>query len=57
MVAALASRELGRPINRKRVQRVMRAQRLLQPTRSGIGVGAGLGSSGSRVQMSCGMWT
>jgi putative transposase len=35
MVAALASRELGRPINRKRVQRVMRAHRLLQPTRSG----------------------
>lgn len=35
MVAALASRELGRPVNRKRVQRVMRAQRLLQPTRSG----------------------
>jgi putative transposase len=35
MVAALASRQLGRPINRKRVQRVMRAYRLLQPTRSG----------------------
>jgi putative transposase len=35
MVAALASRQLGRPINRKRVQRVMRARRLLQPTRSG----------------------
>jgi putative transposase len=35
MVAALASRQLGRPINRKRVQRVMRAHRLLQPTRSG----------------------
>jgi hypothetical protein len=35
MVAALASRELGRPVNRKRVQRVMRAQRLLQPSRSG----------------------
>ena len=35
MVAALASRELGRPINRKRVQRVMRAHRLLQPPRSG----------------------
>ena len=35
MVAALASRQLGRPINRKRVQRVMRAHRLLQPTRGG----------------------
>ena len=33
MVAALASRELGRPVNRKRVQRVMRAHKLLQPTR------------------------
>ena len=35
MVAALASRQLGRPVNRKRVQRVMRAHRLLQPTRGG----------------------
>ena len=35
MVAALASRALGRPVNRKRVQRVMRAHRLLQPSRSG----------------------
>ena len=35
MVAALASRELGRPVNRKRVQRVMRAHRLLQPSRPG----------------------
>jgi len=30
MVAALASRELGRQINRKRAQRVMRMERLLQ---------------------------
>jgi len=30
MVAALASQELGRPVNRKRAQRVMRQQRLLQ---------------------------
>lgn len=30
MVAALASRELGVPVNRKRVQRVMRAHNLLQ---------------------------
>ncbi len=35
MVAALASRALGRPVNRKRVQRVMRAHRLLQPSRPG----------------------
>jgi putative transposase len=30
MVTALASRELGEPVNRKRVQRIMRQQRLLQ---------------------------
>ncbi len=30
MVAALTSRELGRQVNRKRAQRVMREQRLLQ---------------------------
>lgn len=30
MVAAIASRELGKSVNRKRVQRVMRAHRLLQ---------------------------
>ena len=35
MVAALASRQLGRPVNRKRVQPVMGAYRLLQPTRGG----------------------
>jgi putative transposase len=35
MVAALASRELGEPVNRKRVQRVMRAHRLLQRARNG----------------------
>lgn len=34
MVAALASRELGEPVNRKRVQRVMREHRLLQRTRN-----------------------
>lgn len=33
MVAALAARELGEPVNRKRVQRVMRQHRLLQPVR------------------------
>jgi putative transposase len=35
MVAALASRTLGEPVNRKRVQRVMRAHRLLQRSRNG----------------------
>jgi putative transposase len=30
MVAALTSRELGRPVSRKRAQRVMRSERLLQ---------------------------
>jgi putative transposase len=34
MVAALASRQLGEPVNRKRVQRVMRAHRLLQRSRN-----------------------
>ena len=34
MVAALASRELGEPVNRKRVQRVMRQHRLLQRSRN-----------------------
>jgi putative transposase len=33
MVAALASRELGRQVNRKRVLRVLREQRLIQPRR------------------------
>ena len=34
MVAALASRQAGGPVNRKRVQRLMREHRLLQPKRS-----------------------
>ena len=34
MVAALAARDAGRPVNRKRVQRLMREHRLLQPKRS-----------------------
>lgn len=34
MVAALASRALGAPVNRKRVQRVMRAHGLLQRSRN-----------------------
>ena len=36
MVAAIASRQLGEPVNRKRAQRIMRTHRLLQPTR-GLG--------------------
>jgi putative transposase len=34
MIAAIASRRAGRPINRKRCQRLMREHRLLQPVRS-----------------------
>ena len=34
MVAALAGRDAGRPVNRKRVRRLMREHRLLQPKRS-----------------------
>jgi putative transposase len=34
MVAAIASRELGEPVNRKRAQRVMRAHKLLQRNRN-----------------------
>jgi len=34
MVAALASRQGGQQVNRKRVQRLMREHRLLQPVRS-----------------------
>jgi putative transposase len=34
MVAALASRQLGEPVNRKRVQRIMRAHNLLQHDRN-----------------------
>jgi putative transposase len=34
MVAALAGRELGAPVNRKRVQRVMREHKLLQRSRN-----------------------
>jgi len=33
MVAAIASRQLGVPVNRKRVQRIMRTHKLLQPIR------------------------
>src|SRR4029453_5160992 len=33
MVAAIASRKLDEPVNRKRVQRIMRSHKLLQPVR------------------------
>lgn len=33
MVAAIAAQQLGVPVNRKRVQRIMRAHKLLQPVR------------------------
>ena len=48
MVAALASRELGRQVNRKRAQRVMRQQRCCSATGrfAGGGVPASSGSSG-----------
>lgn len=35
MVAAIATRELGEAVNRKRAQRIMRANKLLQPARGG----------------------
>jgi putative transposase len=56
MVAALTSRRLGRPVNPKRAQRVMREQRLLQRHRRLDGV-AGLASSGSSGPTSSGTWT
>ena len=34
MVAALASQQLNEPVNRKRVQRIMRSHKLLQPSRN-----------------------
>jgi HTH-like domain len=56
MVAALASRQLGRPVNRKRVQRVMRA--LGCCSRPGLGsAAADLDSSASPDLTSCGMPT
>jgi putative transposase len=35
MIAAIATRELGEAVNRKRAQRIMRAHGLLQPSRNG----------------------
>lgn len=45
MVAAIASRELGEAVNRKRAQRIMCAHKLLQPMR-GNDRRRGPGSSG-----------
>jgi putative transposase len=56
MVAALASRELGTPVNRKRAQRLMREHRLLQRHRP-LGAAGGRGSSASSGPISSGTWT
>ncbi len=56
MVAAIASRELGEAVNRKRAQRVMREHQLLQPVRVSTGA-AGRASSGCTDPTSCGTWT
>ena len=56
MVAAIASRRLGMPVNRKRVQRIMRAHTLLQLV-GGRDRRRRPGSSGSPDRMRCGIWT
>jgi putative transposase len=56
MVAALASREVAGALNRKRVQRLMREHRLLQPNALTVGAG-GPATFRSRAPMSCGIWT
>jgi hypothetical protein len=56
MVAALASREIGKPISRKRAQRVMRSERLLQRHRPCTAESAPA-SSGSSAPTSSGTWT
>ena len=56
MVAALASRALERQVNRKRAQRVMREQRLLQRHRP-LRRRRRPGFSGSSVPTSSGTWT
>jgi putative transposase len=56
MVAALASQELGRQVNRKRAQRVMRQQRLCNGTGRFVG-GAAPASSGSNGPTSSGTST
>src|SRR4051794_37802326 len=56
MVAALASRELGEAVNRKRVQRLMREHRLLQRDAARDG-GAGPATSALSDPSSSGTWT
>ena len=56
MVAALAGREPARPVNRKRVQRLMREHALLQPA-AAKAAGGGPGSSRSPAPTSSGIST
>jgi putative transposase len=56
MVAALAGRELGGQVNRKRVQRLMREHRLLQRRRTEARRRRP-GSSASSAPTGCGTWT
>ncbi len=56
MVAALTSREIDKPISRKRAQRVMRAERLLQRHRPLVAA-ADPATSGSSAPTSSGTWT
>jgi putative transposase len=56
MVAALAARQARGPVNRKRVQRLMREHRLLQPSALRA-AGADRASFKSRAPTSSGTWT
>jgi putative transposase len=56
MVAALASRDLAAPVNRKRVERVMRAHGLLQRSRN-TDRRRRSGYFRVPVRTSCGTWT
>jgi len=56
LVTAWARRRLRRPVNRKRVLRVMRERRLTSAA-GGSAVGAGRGSSASSGPTSSGTWT
>jgi len=56
VAAALASRQLGAEVNRKRVQRLMREHRLLQRDAARDG-GAGPATSALSDPSSSGTWT
>ena len=56
MVAAFVRRKLGRPVNRKRVLRVMRERKLIQRRRP-WSAASGPASSGSSGRGSCGSST